>query len=73
MEIYVNRGSGDARLYTDAFYNYLIDYGYAKEGDALLNLLYWISDDDVRVYAQVNYDIDWIEDDDEDDEIISAY
>ena len=53
----------NARKYTDVFYDYLIDNGYAKENDTLLSLLYWLSDDDVREYAVVNYDIEFIEDD----------
>lgn len=65
-KLFVDNSS--ARKYTDAFYDYLIDLGYINEDNPLLNLLYWLSDDDVCEYARVNFDIEFVDDEDEIDE-----
>ena len=68
VQLYVERESGNPRKYTDAFYDYLIEIGDISEGSAISNLLYWLSEDDVYRYAQVNYDIEWCYVEDEEEE-----
>lgn len=47
------------RKYTDAFYDYLLEIG-SKEKDIILDLLYWLSDEDVKRFAELR-DFEFIE------------
>ena len=50
-----------ARKYTDAFIRFLEDL-YGEELNGLeLNLLIWLSDDEVKEFAEKNYEIEFIE------------
>ena len=58
---------GNARRYTDAIVDYLIDSGMVNEDDILLNLLYWLSDDNAREWAKVNLEVTFDEEEDEEE------
>lgn len=49
----------NARKYTDTFYEYLLETGH-QEDDITLDLLYWLSDDDVKRFAELR-DIEFVE------------
>lgn len=66
--VYLLVDGNSPRKYTDAFYEYLLECGYIQEDNALNNLLWWLSDDDVEEYARVNFDVRFIESEDEIDE-----
>ena len=51
-----------ARKYTDAFIRFLEDIWGRELTDLELNLLNWFSDDEVKEFAERNYEIDFIED-----------
>ena len=56
----------NARGYTDAFLKYLHEVGYEIPTD-IENIFYWLSDDDVEEFARVNFEIDFVSDEDEGD------
>lgn len=66
IKLYVDDTS-NPRKYTDTFYEYLLEIGH-QEDDITLDLLYWLSDDDVKRFAELR-DIEFIEDL-EDEELI---
>lgn len=63
IKLYVDKESTNARKYTDTFYEYLLETGH-QENDITLDLLYWLSDDEVKRFAEFR-DIEFVEDLDE--------
>lgn len=49
-----------ARKYTDAFIRWLEEYG-EELSQLELDLLNWLSDDEVKEFAEKNYEIDFLE------------
>lgn len=56
-----------ARGKTDAFIDYLNDYGINLPME-IENIFYWLSEDDVEEYARVNFDVYFSNEKDEDEE-----
>lgn len=66
-KLYIENTS-NPRKYTDAFYDYLVEIG-SKERHIILDLLYWISDEDVKRFAEVR-DFEFVEIENYDDATI---
>ena len=58
IKLYVE-DTNNPRKYTDTFYEYLLEIGH-QENDMILDLLYWLSDDDVKRSAELR-DIEFVE------------
>lgn len=51
--------TSNPRKYTNAFYDYLVEIGH-QEKDITLDLLYWLSEEDVKRFAELR-DIEFVE------------
>ena len=58
IKLYIEDTSNQ-RKYTDTFYDYLLETGH-QENDITLDLLYWLSDEDVKRFAELR-DIEFVE------------
>ena len=56
----------DARKYTNAFIEYLEEIQEVSPLE--LSLLGWLSDDEVKEFAEYNYDIEFIEEEEDEEE-----
>lgn len=50
-----------ARKYTDAFIRFMEDIYGRELSDLELNLLNWFSDDEVKEFAERNFEIEFVE------------
>ena len=58
IKLYVEN-TNNPRKYTDAFYDYLVETGH-QEKDIILDLLYWLSEEDVKRFAEIR-DFEFVE------------
>ena len=56
----------EARRYTNAVFDYIANFGNEKsiEFELLMTALWWLSDDDVKRFAEVNLDITFDQEED---------